>query len=735
MGVVGLTTYIKDKSNIFFQNLDLHDTFVIIDGNAVASGLYRVGVKGYNCFGGDYDKYANYVSNFFDSLSKCNITPLIIFDGGGEDKKFRTAYNRMKKKIRAAYTATPEYQSRTALFPFLFIEVFKNIAKQKCIKIVRSIFEADNDIASIAKILDCPVISNDSDFYLFDVKYIPLETIYYGTTRIGNIFVKKCKIYKVDYLLKYLPDMDKSVLPLIAVLLGNDYTTPTISRLDFSKLMDIHKYELKNSFQQKLGEALHWLQTQTLETAIEKIISKSKQKEHKDIIKDIEMIVNGYSNIMPTMLYPLELTSKFYNKFLSLPNKSYKFECTDNLASIKVSLSNINLSYNDNLDSLHSEFEILFSENVNDIYKKVSPWLIKEINLAKFPSYFIDILYQQNIMIPVQVEDFSEPPCINISLKIIQVIFKLLISAIISDTPKTLTYIGRENFTKLTKYTLDCENTCLKNLPSLLELRNSSVNARKAILNEILRVENVFVNKFPPEWQLYIGAIKYWIDEAEEKFRTKYHIYSLLFIMLFHIIDDHIGFFCRKTLTFENKYKSFIDTYTLDENRKTKVSPPNKDKSISDALSDVYKEDCILAMPFFLSQFQFKKDIVINSRKFCVNIVHAFSLFQNCLKYILDLNALLDFPYQQTNVANLFNGTLLYNLFKKFKKHSDIDEYISILLEKSPSLLQLFISILTSVKTILPDEFVYSQNNIDKQIRKKKKLKHKIAYRNRKGKK
>ncbi|XP_011501256.1 PREDICTED: protein asteroid [Ceratosolen solmsi marchali] len=717
MGVLGLTTYINNYTTCL-KNYDLYNTYVVIDGNAVASGLYQEGVLGYNCFGGDYDKYAHCVSTFFNDLLKCNITPLIIFDGAFEDKKLDTNYKRMKDRINIASIANPERQSRSALFPLLFLDVFKYVVKEKCLKVTSSLFEADNDIACIAKILDCPIISNDSDFYIFDVKYIPYRTIYYGTTRIENNFVKKCKMFTLDHFLECFPGTDKTAMPIAALLLGNDYINSTMFGYFYKEIISYQRYKKNfNPRQQKLDTVFRWLQHETLQTAVTKIIDATKITKRKEIIASIDMTISGYGILMPSLLIPLGLSSDLSNKLEDLPKYNYEYQDAFKVNDNKMSILNLNLIYNDNCD-----LNITVPTNISNIVKIIPSWFIKDFSQGKFPSYFVDILDQQRIMCPVQVEDFYEPPCINIALKIIQVIFNLLVSMIKKNRPSVLEYIGRGRFTNINTKTLFCESTCLENLSSLIELRNSSVTDRQKLLNRLFGCSDEFINQYPPEWKLYMGVLKYWSDEADKKFRTKYHIYTLLFSMLFHIIDMKIGFFCRKRSTFDNKYRTFLNTYKLPENRRIKASPLNMSMPISEAYNSVYEEDCILIMPFFLSQFEFKKEFVKNTKKFCASVVHAFSLFQISLKYSLNLNTLLDHPYQETDVAKLFNGTLTYNLYNKFKEHNDIDEYVSTILQRSPSLLQFFFSILTSVKTILSDKLCSPViNNNKKQTRHRKK--------------
>lgn len=99
MGICGLTTYIYEKEELYLKPFELHDTYLVIDGNAVASQLYNQQTKSNCCFGGDYDKYAQTVSEFFDSLTKCNITSLVLIDGGIKERKIPISQLRTRKKV------------------------------------------------------------------------------------------------------------------------------------------------------------------------------------------------------------------------------------------------------------------------------------------------------------------------------------------------------------------------------------------------------------------------------------------------------------------------------------------------------------------------------------------------------------------------------------------------------------------------------------------------------------
>ena len=67
--------------------------------------------------------------------------------------------------------------------------------KEKNIRCTQCLFEADNAIASVAKILNCPVLSYDSDFYIYGSLYIPFNTLdkYAIKSGTGKGYMIRCK--------------------------------------------------------------------------------------------------------------------------------------------------------------------------------------------------------------------------------------------------------------------------------------------------------------------------------------------------------------------------------------------------------------------------------------------------------------------------------------------------------------------------------------------------------------
>lgn len=80
MGVHGLTTYVEGNRN-FFQDVRFRDSRLVIDGCSLFFRLY------FNHYldqqrGGDYDAFADLLSQFLSALAACNIQPYVVLDGG-----------------------------------------------------------------------------------------------------------------------------------------------------------------------------------------------------------------------------------------------------------------------------------------------------------------------------------------------------------------------------------------------------------------------------------------------------------------------------------------------------------------------------------------------------------------------------------------------------------------------------------------------------------------------------
>ncbi|XP_018344977.1 PREDICTED: protein asteroid-like isoform X3 [Trachymyrmex septentrionalis] len=690
----------------YLEYYALHDTYLVIDGNSVCCQLY-IWYARCNCaFGGDYDKYAQYVKDFFDKLLRCNVTPLVLIDGGCEDKKLKTVISRTKQKIEIASNYTLSSQHRTKFLPLLMREVFKDIMKEKGIRYAQCIFEADNTIAMIARILNCPVLSYDSDFYIYGSLYIPFNTLETDIVPnpTGRGYINRCKIYYVNKLFQVYYGLNQSLLPLAAVLLGNDYVKQHKFKNFFRHLPRSGRRRYNNEQQRRIDMTFDWLRRRSLNEAVIGILRRLRKQERKHVLNTIETVINSYTNAPLSVLNTLSIPAESFSRanMQNMP-KIYKFEGDIyNLTFIDERINDTELSDGEEIEDreitdILEEKKLISNESLVD---NLPQWFINEFKQSRFPSYFIDLIIRKLYVCPAQIEDSFCISSIVVSLKIIGVIYGLLISGV-QGRKSNMEYITRDENKKIKRYQLEYSDNILGcKLPPLLNLREVSIVIRREILNSTLTIFNAkYINEIPSIWMLYIATMKYWIDQQEEPSKFNCHVYSLLFALLFNLIDCNIGFY-RILNKFCQRFNRTVDNIRHERKMENYQPQYSIDATLADAIREVDANDCLIAAAFFISNFEVDQKLHLQPKKFNITIVHGFAEFQNCLRHSMNLNALLGYPYEPTRVASVFNGTLLYNLCSNFKKRDNIEAYINLILQDSPSLSRLFNILLLKVKPL-----------------------------------
>lgn len=703
MGIRGLTSYINASPDLYLRPYDLHNTYLVIDASSVSCQIYSRCTKVYSGFGGDYDAYAEDVREFFDKLLKCKVTPLVLFDGGVENRKMRTIVTRTKEKIRASvhYSQTQIYYT---FFPLFRIVVFKDIIKEKGIRCVNCFFEADNTIALVAKLLDCPVLSYDSDFYIYGSMYIPFDTLnnQISTWQMGEGHVWHCQIYKIENLLFTFQGLTEPMLPLAAILLGNDYVKHGAFQHFFChlKLNRFHN-------QQRIKTLLTWLSRHSLNTAIVQILSRVQKKYRKQLLNIIEKNINSYVCVPTDLILRLGFAEEDIKKMVILVKKPFKFNRDiNNLTCVNENIQQEDLEDVDQGSEVEIEVKNISGKfeghSDNAFIDRLPFWFISTFRVGSFSPFVIDLLNYGCFISYLQVEDHSSPSAALASQDIIGVIYNLLFSGL--HRKKEYAEIFIRKYDKLICHQIQVDSSVSVKYPELVNLWEASLHTRKTIIDSALGVTNVCISQIPVEWKLYIMCMKYWIEHTQvQLFHTQCYIYSLLVCMLFDIIDNKIGRY-RLLTNFHKKYKDKIESICRNRKASSYETKVNSADELSPlAWQNVNTDDCILAASFFIEYFQFDVKLRNNIKKYNIAAVHAFAEFQNCVLYAHNLNALLRWPYQQPDMHRLYNGMFLYNLYNKLKTTKDAEMYITTSLEKSPSLLTLFKSFLEIVKPLFPD--------------------------------
>ncbi|XP_072268425.1 single-strand DNA endonuclease ASTE1 [Pyxicephalus adspersus] len=288
MGIQGLMSFVSSNRN-FLNDIHMRNTKLIIDGNNMYHQLYFD--SGLDLVhGGDYDAFTDLLNKFFESLSVCNIQAYVVFDGGCDisDKKLETQKQRIRDKIKKAYSLSTG-RSGTVL-PFLIRDVCLQVLRKLNVPFVQCFSEADSEIVALANLWNCPVLTFDSDFCIYDIKagYCPMNAFQWK-----NICSMKgshdCYIPARSFLAQrfcnYFNNLNLALLPLFAVLTGNDYISLPALETFFSRVhLPIGNISHSGRKHMRIQGLLNWLSGfAEVKEAMEKVMNYLHLKDRESV--------------------------------------------------------------------------------------------------------------------------------------------------------------------------------------------------------------------------------------------------------------------------------------------------------------------------------------------------------------------------------------------------------------------------------------------------------------------
>ncbi|TRY62737.1 hypothetical protein TCAL_00812 [Tigriopus californicus] len=280
MGVRGLSTFLFDDGQ-FFKRSRLGQEKVVIDGNNLRYALYA-STKGLNpSLGGDYHKYYETVRQHFLTMRECGIQPIVIMDGAYEPSgiKRATVLKRMRDKARLAVQTNTGNQNRIRVLPLFALDVFLGALKDLDVEVIQTEFEADAFMASYAFEAGCAVITQDSDFFVFPVRMIPLGSIVWSAEQDADSEAKymPCEEFNREKFLTHY-QMDQSRCNLMASILGNDYLPPSTFQNFFARI-PLPKSKRISPRMKIIRGFLQWIaKEKDVDEAIQKILVYSPQR-------------------------------------------------------------------------------------------------------------------------------------------------------------------------------------------------------------------------------------------------------------------------------------------------------------------------------------------------------------------------------------------------------------------------------------------------------------------------
>uniref|UniRef100_A0A1E1X5T5 Protein asteroid log 1 n=1 Tax=Amblyomma aureolatum TaxID=187763 RepID=A0A1E1X5T5_9ACAR len=669
MGVHGLSSFFTLNPDLS-EWKNLHSTKLVIDGNNLIYMIYFI--SNLECvYGGDYDGYATAIRNYFAAFKACNIEVILVFDGGHDvsNRKLKTAQRRLQERLATAKTIAKTGAPNLKILPILAHEVFKDVVRELGIQVLQCSFEADEEIAAIANYYECPVASQDSDFYIFNLVggFVRLDSVSATPQAVTmedgeKLNVLSCRWYHVDNLLCHFPGFDKSLLPLFATLMGNDFVNGQMFEGFFSrmKLPRLRSKKLKISKQHtKMVGLLYWLSTTSADLALSQILQTLKSTRRELTAKIISETVARYEGF----------TSPF-------------------------------------VDKLRNGTPMVLTDAADGIFPE---WFSTLFFYGILNPYLLNIAAVHKVFHLSQIDCFELESSYACSLSLRRALYGLVLSVnSASDKMPSVEEFDRDgrNIARcFVEPVLDAPG--FGKLPKLEEIATLTLEKRKELFFCLFGVENM-PDHCPEPLHGLFAVICFWLKNSRVKVNENLLRSFLLGIILMKLLP-RTKLSSRKA---SEKLRFLKNGCTL-----------RSREGIGDILLGVdeqLNQDILCRVNSNFSKF-FIRPAHNYAKRFDSELVYLVSQLQTCLLFARFLNRLLLEPCKNVEFHKVLNGTFLYNFTKELDGRVNPDLFIAEYLGRGTVLDTEFALFYKKIHSLLPgDSFRPVHSSVGGKKKKKK---------------
>ena len=459
MGIPKLTSFI----NNFFTGWKEEELgkYLVIDGCSLCYNLYTFDWIN----GGQYTDYYRTIVEFFEALRSSAVESIVVIDGYAyPEEKSDTVSKRIAAKAQevcdqyiesstSPKRASSAYSARkTDVLPKLAPAVFQEVLCELNITCIMVDGEADKEIAQLANFYSCPVLSNDSDFYMFPLKggFIHLTMFDW------RAYPLTAKVYHVDAFLEQFNLAHDSLRFIIPAICGNDFL-PSVE-----------------------GQYRRYLQH------IRQVTLCIKGKHHP--IKSVIDYVSHYDN-MEDFIARIKSGSARYL------NEAGKDHLIDNCmkAALQYDIQDVV-----SLEDIHSETRLsLVSE------QPLPDWLLRQIRGCKYTVGLLMMICEGGLDSPVPIGNPNRGNPLYISLPLRQAIYSLL---------ELHPFVSEGIFDRFEMVDIQiCTRVivCEKQVITLDMLPDLELRKRKKMIYYFLHSNTDLVELLEPKWRLVIASVIY----------------------------------------------------------------------------------------------------------------------------------------------------------------------------------------------------------------------------------
>uniref|UniRef100_A0A8C7LFY4 Asteroid homolog 1 n=1 Tax=Oncorhynchus kisutch TaxID=8019 RepID=A0A8C7LFY4_ONCKI len=470
MGIKGLAKFVGDHGEIL-TDYRFRNSKVVIDGCNIYHSLYLTSCVDQQ-HGGEYDAFQDQVCKFFKALRDCSIEPYVIIDGGSDhtDKKFETVRKRAESKIDTANKLSKGLRGAW-LIPTLARQVFKEVLSSLKVPFAQALSEADQEIASLAQKWKCPVLSNDNDFYIFDIQagFLPMSHFKWQNASVQRWSPENyipCKLYTTTSFCR-LVNINRQLLPVFGVIAGNDY-------------VNLDKMGFPIRWKDNSPMEPNWKRGEIPERFPSSLLLKwlTSFQEKQEALDNVHLLIGHGENNMDAAL-----------QALSQGIETYQIQpgC---------------------LERFFNDGEAPDPGLLPDHLSVLPDWTLLPLTKGTLPPYMIYILQLRPVIQGIQVEDHSLPSGNITSRPIRQVFYGLLLGE------------GRE----VEEYDREGKNLTSSKVKAILP--SAAQLLQLDTLDQVLRLEVFLVTVgvsqsifkgLPPQLGLPVAVTYYWLRHAHPR--------------------------------------------------------------------------------------------------------------------------------------------------------------------------------------------------------------------------
>ena len=218
MGISHFTKFVRKNMSLSMAKLEDFKV-IVIDGNNLYHKLHRKNEIPWK-MGGEYPQFYDTVKKFLQAFVRGGVKAIVVMDGLAEACKTERIKDNKLSQNKELYSGNgvnaPLLRCQT------FIDVVVEMEGEKKVVLHVSAEEGDRYAAAIANSHNCPVLSDDSDFFMFELTcgVIPLYSL--------DIHTGSCSLYRIELLLEQFKLRDPRFRLLIPAIHGNDDLPNTI---------------------------------------------------------------------------------------------------------------------------------------------------------------------------------------------------------------------------------------------------------------------------------------------------------------------------------------------------------------------------------------------------------------------------------------------------------------------------------------------------------------------------